>query len=556
MLNIASHPVNYIQRSGTWSHSGFSASLKEYGFKFNQLHVLGTNLSLYRLFLWRYDGLPLLQESHELAISEPRKLKWPEAKSATVVYDDLDDFIVSDLRRDHVPQSLAIDPLTHERRTVPSGSKTKDKPTGAYLNLLPVYKHLQKPVATPGSHGQYDGLTDVVANMKSIHEALLLRPENAGGPMQSLIELISPHTMVSDVDTASDVFGELLQIRVPGETPDDLTLVLNRIAVKSRGRGRPSDTILSSIYRSLIRTMLAPLPATLSARLRLALEENARVLAADVCLSSTRVELENSQPEGDEVGESQEPYHSSQPTSQHSFTLPLHSVGQEGQRTLTSQFSASSSLPGFALVPPAVTTGLPSPMLTPSISSSTISSSTIQASYTNLKRYVAFAKPLPVARSQTARPLAHWTIGVDPTSYSWTASQRIIEDLEDAAIEESGLTQRERDHLRRRAERRAERHLRKQREEARKQAERAALSSSQPIVVASTSWGETVLPGSSLPQAQQQQSFPTAFMSSQLGATQGQTSSQMPAVVASQIEPGRHGGRMGPPPRKKKRAGF
>src|SRR5262249_1432217 len=56
--NIALHPVNYVQRSRTWSHPGFSASLKENGVKFDQLHILGSDLSLYRLFLWKYDGLP------------------------------------------------------------------------------------------------------------------------------------------------------------------------------------------------------------------------------------------------------------------------------------------------------------------------------------------------------------------------------------------------------------------------------------------------------------------------------------------------------------------
>jgi hypothetical protein len=479
----------------------------------------------------------------------------PEAKSAAVVYDDLNDFIVPDLQRNHMPHGLSTGSSTHETRSVHSGSKSKAAPTQASLNLSPVYKHLQRRIAASESHGHNDELIDVISIMERVHEALLERLDNAGEPTQSLIELVPPYTMVSDIDTASDLFGELLRIRVPGETLDDLTLVVKRITAKSTVKGRPSDTILSSIYRSIIRTMLSPLPVTPSARFRLALEENARVLASDVCLSSTRIELENLQSEGGEIGESQEVSQSSQPATQHSFTLPLHSINREGQPALTSQFSASNSSSGFAPLPHVVT-GLPSPLLTPSISSSTISSSTIQASYTNLKRYLTFAKPLPLARSETARPLAHWTIGADPTSYSWTTTQRIIEDLEDAAIEESGLTQRERDHMRRKAERKAEKYLRKQREEARKRADRDAMSSSQPVVVASTSLVETVFPSSSLPRPSQQQSVPTAFMSSQLGVTHHQTSSQMPAVVASQIEPGRYGGRVGPPPKKRKKAGF
>jgi len=495
-----------------------------------------------------------LQNSQKFEISEPRKFTRPEAKSPAVVYDDLDDFIVPDWRRDHTPHSPAIGSLMHETWTVRSASKTKADSTQASLNLSPVYKHLQRPIAALGSHDHNNESIDVISNMESIHEALLERLVNAGEPMQSLVELVPPYTVVSDIDTASDMFGELLQIRVPGEAPDDLALVVNRITRKSMVKGRPSDTILSSIYRSIIRTMLSPLPASLPARFRLALEENARVLASDVCLSSTRVELENPQSEEGEIGESQQLSQSSQPASQHSFTLPLHSISREGQPTLTSRLSALNSSSGFAPLPH-VATGLPSPLLTPSISPSTISSSTIQASYTNLKRYVTFAKPLPVARSETVRPLAHWTIGADPTSYSWTATHRIIEDLEEAVIEESGLSQRERDHLRRKTERRAERYLRKQREEARKRADRAAMSSSQPVIVVSTSLGDTVLPSSSLPQASQQ-SLPAAFASSQLGVARHQSSSRMPAIVASQIEPGRHGVRMGPPPRKKKRAGF
>lgn len=542
LQNIALHPVNYVHRPGAWSYPGFSASLKEYGIRFDQLHILGTDLGLYRLFLWKYDGPPLLQNSQKLEISEPRKFMRPEAKSTVVVYDDLDDFIVPDLQKDHMPRTIS---LTHETRSVHYSNKSKAGSTQASSNLSPLYRHLQRPIATSESHGHNNELIDVISIMESMRETLLERLDNAGEPMRGLIELVPPYTMVSDIDTASNMFGELLRIRVPGESPDDSSLVVKRITAKSMVKERPSDTILSSIYRSIIRTMLSPLPTTMSARFRLAFEENARVLAADVCLSSTRVELENPQSEGEEIREIQEPFQSSQPATQHSFILPFHSISRELQPAL-SRFSASNSSSGFDPLPHAVATELPSPLLTPSINSSTLSSSTIQASYTNLRRYVTFAKSLPLARSETARPLAHWTIGVDPTSYSWTATQRIIEDLEDAAIEESGLTQRERDHLRRKAERKAEKYLRKQREEARKRANRIEMSSSQPMVVASTSLGETVLPSSS-----QQQ-----FLSSQLGVTQQQASSQMPTVVASQIEPGRHGGRVGPPPRKKKKAGF
>lgn len=554
LQNIALHPVKYVQRSKKKSYPGFSASLNEYGVKFDQLHILGADLNLYRLFVWKYDGLPLLHNSQKLEISEPHKLIRPETKGTAVVCDDLNDFIVPDLQRNHMRHSLSTCSVIDEMRSVHSRMQSNTGQTRASLNLSPVYERLQRSVVASESNDHNGEPIDVISNMKSMHKALLERLINTGEPMQSLVELIPPYTMVTDIDAASELFGELLQVRVPGETPDDLALVVQRITAKSMVNGRPPDAILSNIYRSIVRTMLSPLPVTLPARFRLTLEENARILASDVCLSSTRVELENLQPE---EGETQELSQSSQPpAAQHSFTLPLHSISQGGQPTLTRRFSASNSYSVLNPLRHDAATGLPSPQLTPSINSSSISSSTIQASYTNLKRYLTFAKPLPVPHSETARPLAHWTIGADPTSYSWTTTQRIIEDLEDAAVEESGLTQREREHLRRKAERKAEKYLRKQREEARKRADRVAMSSSQPAVVASTSWEGTTLPSSSLPQASQQQSLPDTFMSSSLGVTQRQHPSQMPAVVASQIESGRHGGHLRPPPKKKKRAGF
>lgn len=522
ILNLALRSAAFVEQAEEISHDASAALLRDAGLEVWDLQMLTSDLQLRRWLLWSVDRSSPLQGTGAFEISEStiqsqfRSLRLLSVQNGA--------------------SSQTGQRSEDSDRTVPTALQD---PTYVALDLRPIYKLLGAPMRQ--SEGDESGAVDVVATMRALYQNLERRPEACGEPMESLIEQISAYETVGDVDSASAAFHGLLQLVVPADGPDEMPIAVQRISSASRASPGPSDTILSGIYRSLVRSMLTPLPPKIPGRVRLVLEALARKVSTDVCLASARTELESRDPV-DEIDDTQELESLSQnPPESYFSSRDLHTSSQQ---SILSGWESSAS------IPPVSVSGLPSPRTTPSLRLSTISSSTIQASYSNLKRYVAFSKPLPIAQPQTARSLAHWTTGVDPATYSWMATQHAIENLEEAAVEDSGLTQRERKRLRKRAERL----IKKQRAEARKHVEREVELSSQPVVIATSSRGELVHSPPLLPSGPQTLSLP--FLSSQPLASQTQ-SSQMPVVVVSQIEPGRHGGRgMRPPPRKKKRAGF
>lgn len=521
IVNLALRPVASVERGAMGLQDELAASLRGSSLELYDFKMLTSDLRLQRRLLWRADRLSslrspgspeILETSIQPPFHSPRILsKQDNGSSRTGGQSEESEGTIATADRD---------------------------PTYAALDLRPIYRLLQSTIKQTDD----DSLAvDAVATMRTLYQNLQRRPESCGEPMESLIEQISAYEIVNDIDSASGAFHDLLHLIAPPDAPDEMPLMVQRISNASNASTRSSDAILSSIYRSLVRSLLTPLPPKIPGRVRLVLESLARKMSTDVCLASARTELERLDLV-DEIGDTQELESLSQNPPGSLFSLQGHPTSS--QQSMLSGWDGSSS------IPPVSMSGLPSPRTTPSPRLSTISSSTIQASYSNLKRYVAFNKPLPIAHAQTARPLAHWTTGVDPARYSWTATQHAIENLEEAAVEDSGLTAKERNRLRKRAER----HIKKQRAEARKQAERELQLSSQPVVLATSSRGEP-LPSLPVPPPGPRP-FNLPFWSSQTVASQSQ-SSQMPVVVASQNEPGRHGGRgMGPPPRKKKRAGF
>ena len=151
-----------------------------------------------------------------------------------------------------------------------------------------------------------------------------------------------------------------------------------------------------------------------------------------------------------------------------------------------------------------------------------------------LSRYTSFSPkgfPLPMPL-RLNKVLAHWNPSEDPVTYDWRSTSRRFAQFDDDQGEDDEITEKERLRLRQRKER----HLRRERREAEESQLQEVLSSQAPAIVSAAS--------QPTPRAQSQHE---AVESQDTGASQGQ-------VPASQVLPGRHGGR--PPPRKKRKSGF
>lgn len=325
-------------------------------------------------------------------------------------------------------------------------------------------------------------------------QTLFVEGKDAGGP-QSQGNRESP--TAARVMKLAD--GAVLGLHVQGNLDWDLTLV----------------------YNNIIERWLTPLSESVPGRVRLSKEQLARRVAADVCLASHALVSPKVTSQQDETQES-------------------------GQRLDTQESGVpwSSQLSGFPTPSPTAT-----PSLTTMTSLSSHPSTLVAPEFARLQRYATFTTgfptPAPLPKVLSSK-LSHWSVGGDPDEYDWLATKRRQE--EEAEMEEEGLTAKERARLKRRAEK----HLRRQRRETAR-AQTMDLASSQAPEIMSA-----IQPTVVLPRRQIQDSGSMAMAASQgvaLASSSQATPSQVVHIPASQIEPGRFGGRA-KPPKKKRKTGF
>lgn len=280
--------------------------------------------------------------------------------------------------------------------------------------------------------------------------------------------------------------------------------------------------VLVSVYDSIVSHWLTPLSQQIPGRVRLAKEQLARRIAADVVLSSYCIRQVEST------------------DSNHLVSVPSMAQDTDGQRPP----GASASSQPISSFP------TPSPTATPSLTSGSLSNhpfSLTSPEHSRLSRYTTFtgmAKPPSVLPKSLSSALAHWKLGEDPANYDWLAVKH-AQDLE-AEYDEQELTAKERARLKRRAER----HLERQRKESATAASHG-LASSQAPVIASASQpvpGDRGLDGG--------MSQPLVLLGSR-SQPRDQNQKQSPSQLglASQIEPGRFGGRL-PVKKKRRTMGF
>lgn len=344
-------------------------------------------------------------------------------------------------------------------------------------------------------------------------------------------DICQSHISVGDLDEATDHFRRLVLeytdrdslLDGPARWEPAILAEPNVLGLPMEMSRRP-DPI--AIYNSIISHWLAPLSQSVPGRVRLAKEQLARRVAAEICLAcfGLKPSLDMNLPQDEQLDTTEIPVSQSY------------------------SFSGSSQLQG--------TFPTPSPTATPSLTTATSLSShpsTLASSeHMRLQKYTRFdaetTTPAPLPRL-LSRKLAHWSVGGDPDVYDWLETQR--QQDKEAEEEDEGLSQKERARIKKRAER----HLRKQRREMQKAAT-IGFASSQAPEIFSASQPTAVLqqrgPASSVVHAAASQAIPLYSSQAIL--------SQPPPVAASQIEPGRFGGRAPvasqPKKKRKRNEGF
>lgn len=246
-----------------------------------------------------------------------------------------------------------------------------------------------------------------------------------------------------------------------------------------------------------------------------------RRVAAEITLAGQGLRIEESEPDESKESQSQ------------AWDLPVRPPPpEEMSQASQSQIGLPISRSQTPVLP------------TPSASASTITGSSRPADFAapeiaRLSKYTTFTKDPPPALPRTLnRVLSHWAVGTDPSDYDWQRTARHVSRRDEDA-DADALTEKER----RQMQRRAERYMRRQRREAEESQRMQMLSSQAPAIVSASQ------PGAA--RAESQGDAGAAAAAAVAGSSQSYGSGQM---AASQVVPGRHGGRQ--PPRKKRKSGF
>jgi hypothetical protein len=429
----------------------------------HSLQLLTDDLALHHAFLSTSDN-PAQESPHHVARS--RAL----SKSAAVALDD-DDFIVADEVSQKKPfaetREYALQKFIHP------GSQYKVA-TGDGPNVD--NQIVCGKVSGTAKQEKRQEIIDIANDLQD----LILDDEvqGLGEPAQTLLEqALSPIPDVGELDETSNALADLLSLSRPGAVPDEAGIAVTRLTIPSWASPMDlpsSDLDFGRIYNHIVDHQLAPLADEIPPRLRMRREKLARTIAAELILSSSRIELV------DPVEESQEQATESQQAT--SYSLPFHNqTTGKGKEHAMDTMPSSSQLSNFMS-----SKNLPTPSPSTSRAASTIISGTTtslpstasRSIISHLQRHVTFSPPSTWA----ARPmtlLAHWDVGADPDTYSYSSK---LGELEKQRQEEN-MT----DKQRLRAREKAERRLRRQRKEVEKA--RFGLVSSQPVVMSSQTRG-------------------------------------------------------------------
>ncbi|KAK3725151.1 hypothetical protein LTR37_000662 [Vermiconidia calcicola] len=376
--------------------------------------------------------------------------------------------------------------------------------------------------------------TDFTYVLEQTRTALESNTKDEVAPTRTLQELAVGEVSVGDIEEASRSLEGLCSIKPVSkkiengedfERDNDGVEGTPRLALQSLALppvldvpSHETSERLSAFRDSIVGSWISPDAHNIPESANAARQQLVLNMAAEMTLASQVIRVKDT--------EEQQPTQSQSQT----WELPVRPPTAPSSRATPSVYYDASSQ--------RQTPALPTPSA--SAPASTVTESSHPSSFAateiaRLSRYTTFtAKTVPpVLPRRLQRVLAHWKPGTDPSIYDWLATSRHHSQWEDEA-EDEGMTEKER----RRMQKRTERYVRRQRREAEESQRQQALSSQAPGIISAS---------------QPQQRTTRAESQRAAGSSQQNLeSSQLP--VASQLLPGKHGGR--PPPKKKRKSGF
>ncbi|KAK5160136.1 hypothetical protein LTS14_002243 [Recurvomyces mirabilis] len=357
---------------------------------------------------------------------------------------------------------------------------------------------------------------DTVVDILELTEARLsAKQDDDILPWRILTDIASTELAVSDMDEAQSRVEALLSL--PAKTlhvpPEDATEASTavQVAVSDITSGRTGS--ISDVRAAIVRDWIAPLAPDVTGRVRLAKEQLARRMAAEVALAARVLRTPLS---------TLDSRSGAQPT-QESFDIPVRAGPSIDAVPQSSQVASQPSV-----LP------TPSPSATPSLMTASSHPSSFAAlEISRLSKYTTISGPptssLPRSLNNV---LSHWKIGADLADYDWRSTTKRLAQHEDEQNDEQ-MTEKER----LRVQRRAERHIKRQRREAAASQAQQFASSQAPEIFS----------------ASQPQQVQRKVESQPTGAAASSQSVGFGRMPASQVVPGRFGGR---PPKKKRKQGF
>lgn len=498
--------------------------LREDGCRFITLTSLKKDLSL--------SSLLQLDHSSEQHVPNLESPTW-KSKLLGTSAKIKDDFVVDD-------ELVTVDVADMTLEPISSYVKQRRQRVERLLGQEWTLNYTRTAIGVGQYRTQMQSIDDILTQTSEILEQT---PEPGFAPMQTLLELSTGELSSSDMDRASAQIAHLttgasLPIsQLPGEMDDDdhsTRVVLRFIeGISISGLLPTSHTVgaIASTYDAIVSYWITPLHNKVPGRVRLAKEQLARRIAAELTLASHVLRIE-------EIEEQPESQQDTNPaTESQSWDLPMHFASSQLQNPFASQYKSQSQ----SVLP------TPSPTGTPSVTTASSRATTLfSAEISNLSKFTTFTKSTPSALPRSlSKLLSHWTPGTDPAAYDWVATSRSINQRTREEEADSQLTEKQRA----RAHRKAERYIRRQRKEAEISQSQMLASSQMPELVVSASQ----------PQPQPARK-PTAFSQGRQGpvppAFGGMPSSSqhIGPGAASQAVPGRFGGR--PPAKKKRKQGF
>ncbi|KAF7191307.1 hypothetical protein HII31_07330 [Pseudocercospora fuligena] len=442
----------------------------------------------------------------------PSLPSWTSKLSATATRLRGDGFIVDEDADEIAPFLQSTMPIARRVRR----QEQQRGPEQGSRDLELVASALRHPI---------HGLHPVDQVLESADATIAQRRESPSQSLHTVASLAKAEIGIVDVQQSSDLLEEL-GVGVPSaiEPVADIDSQLESSQRWKLGHVSLASVIeleedlagrdLQSVYNRLVTQWITPLPEETSGWIRLAKVSIARSIAAEITLASRTLRMERDS-EKDEIADA--------PTEQASdniYSVPIRS------QPSSSPWAAKHS------VPPT-----PSPTATPSVTTASSHYSSLAApELYRLSKYTTFSKPSPMVLPRPlAKVLSHWDVGADPNEYDWLSTSKDITRQEEEEGQNAEMTEKERQ----RARRRAERHIRRQRKEAAaSQAQQLASSQAPEILSASQ------------PVAPKMESLPVNVA----GSSQSQGFGASASNIASQVVPGRFGGRA--PPKKKRKSGF